>query len=52
YAKPFRKDKEDALSSLINNIELPLKQDNNHLKNLSPTHNDAQDNQVKPLELK
>ncbi|CAG8664222.1 12706_t:CDS:2, partial [Racocetra fulgida] len=28
YTRPSKKDKEDALSSLINNIELPLKQDN------------------------
>ncbi|CAG8717396.1 30787_t:CDS:2, partial [Racocetra persica] len=28
YTRPSEKDKEDALSSLINNIELPLKQNN------------------------
>ncbi|KAF0453753.1 hypothetical protein F8M41_001677 [Gigaspora margarita] len=51
YARPSGKDKEDALSSLINNIELPLKQTDNH-KNLSTTHDDTQDDQTKPLESK
>ncbi|CAG8766191.1 38490_t:CDS:2 [Gigaspora margarita] len=41
-------DKEDALSSLINNIELPLKQVDNHLKILSSIYS----NEVKPLESK
>ncbi|CAG8744567.1 8296_t:CDS:2, partial [Cetraspora pellucida] len=48
YAKPSRKDKENALSSLINNIELSLKQ--NHIENITATQNNMQDNQAKLLE--
>ncbi|CAG8613494.1 11780_t:CDS:2, partial [Scutellospora calospora] len=37
YARPSGKEKEDALSTLINNIELPSKQDDIHTKDLSTT---------------
>ncbi|CAG8506443.1 9432_t:CDS:2, partial [Racocetra fulgida] len=52
YARPSGKDKEDALSSLINNIELPLKQVDNHIENLTATQDNTQDNQAKLLESK
>ncbi|CAG8640663.1 32921_t:CDS:2, partial [Racocetra persica] len=43
---------EDALSSLINNIELPLKQVDNRIENLTATQDNTQDNQAKLLESK
>ncbi|CAG8736425.1 20872_t:CDS:2 [Cetraspora pellucida] len=42
--------KEDSLLSLINNIELPLKQVDNHIENITATQNNMQDNQAKLLE--
>ncbi|CAG8839139.1 7018_t:CDS:2, partial [Cetraspora pellucida] len=52
YARPSGKDKEDALSSLINNIELSLKQVDNCIENLTATQDNTQDNQAKLLESK